>query len=372
MLIYPKWYDPQRDALCAMEDAMEALAAQTRAWRADHAGWTASQMSLWKRGSLQAFFGGQKPMKFSDIAPTDGTRHMVWASKAMPEDDAAIRVEDGFLRSRGLGAELVAPLSLVCDDLGIYYDPSRPSRLEEMIKSRAEMRPDQIDRARNLIALLRKTRVNKYNLQAASADLSDYDGRPRILVPGQVEDDASVLTGTDTVRTNLALLQSARDAYPEAEIFYKPHPDVEAGLRKGAIDASGLADLVLEDTDPMAVLGQVDIVWTMTSLLGFEALVRGVQVVTFGAPFYAGWGLTDDRGDVPPRRRAELTLEGLVHAALIDYPRYFDPKTAQPCAVEVAVERLATGDIPTRGPGNRMLSKLQGVFASQAHIWRRK
>jgi capsular polysaccharide export protein len=121
----------------------------------------------------------------------------------------------------------------------------------------------------------------------------------------------------------------------------------------------------------MAVLEHVDAVWTMTSLLGFEALLRGVPVTTLGAPFYAGWGLTIDRGDVPPRRRADLSLEGLVHATLIDYPRYFDPKTGTPCPVEVVVARLAAGDLPTPGPGNRILSKLQGLFASQAHIWRR-
>jgi capsular polysaccharide export protein len=112
-------------------------------------------------------------------------------------------------------------------------------------------------------------------------------------------------------------------------------------------------------------------VWTMTSLLGFEALVRGVQVVTLGAPFYAGWGLTDDRGDVPPRRRADLTIEGLVYAALIDYPRYFDPLSGSVCPVEVVVERLRDGGVPHPGMANRLLAKLQGAFASQAHLWRK-
>ena len=109
----------------------------------------------------------------------------------------------------------------------------------------------------------------------------------------------------------------------------------------------------------------------MTSLLGFEALLRGVKVVTLGAPFYAGWGLTEDRGDIPARRRAEVSIEGLAHAALIDYPRYFDPRSGTACPVEVVVERLASGDLPRRGVANRVLAKLQGVFATQAHLWRR-
>jgi capsular polysaccharide export protein len=374
MILYPKWYDPFRDRLGTLEDAIEALAAQTRSWREDHAGWTASAMRMWKRKPLQGFFGQFKPVTFEDDpakARQTGTPWMVWAGKAQVGHADAISVEDGFLRSKGLGAELVPPLSLVCDDLGIYYDPSRPSRLEKWIEKRAALRPDQQARARKLIERLTEEGLSKYNLAAAEPDLSGLPQGRRILVPGQVEDDASIRTGTEHVQTNRALLEAVRAAHPDAVILYKPHPDVEAGLRTGTTDSDGLADRTLTQADPIALLAHVDEVWTMTSLLGFEALLRGIPVTTLGVPFYAGWGLTADKGDVPPRRRAEPTLEGLVHAALIDYPRYRDPMSGLPCPVEMIVERLATGTVPRPGPANRMLSKLQGVFATQAHLWRR-
>ena len=370
MILYPTWYDPYRDQLCELETALTTLATQARAWREDHAGWDAWGMRLWKRRPLQQFFGQPTPIRFrkgTPETPKAPRRAMVWASKSDAGPDGALRVEDGFLRSRGLGAELVPPLSLVCDDLGIYYDPQGPSRLERWIEKRADLRPDQQARARSLIEALTGAGLSKYNLSGAAPDLPP--GR-RILVPGQVEDDASILTGTDQVQTNAALLSAARAANPDAVILYKPHPDVEAGLRSGATEAQD-ADMVLSHADPMALLAHVDAVWTMTSLLGFEALLRGVLVVTLGAPFYAGWGLTEDHGDVPPRRRAQVTLEGLVHAALIDYPRYRDPVTGLPCPVEVVVERLANGTLPRAGLGNRLLSKLQGAFASQSHLWRR-
>ncbi|WP_370400864.1 capsular polysaccharide biosynthesis protein [Sulfitobacter sp. JB4-11] len=371
MILYPKWYDPYRDILCPLEDTLEALAAMTRTWREDHKGWVASQMRLWKRKPLQQFFGSVTPVVFQDAPDqeTDKPR-MVWAGKATEAHKGATRIEDGFLRSRGLGARLIPPLSLVADDLGIYYDPSRPSRLEQLITARAQLRPDQHDRAERLIERIRAAGLSKYNLAADVPDLSALPGGPRVLVPGQVEDDASIRTGTDRITTNAALLAEARAANPDAVLIYKPHPDVEAGLRDGGT-ASPQADLILENADPVALLDHVDAVWTMTSLLGFEALLRGIPVTTLGAPFYAGWGLTDDRGDVPPRRRAEPTLAGLVHATLIDYPRYRDPLTGLPCPVEIIVERLAQGDIPQPGRGNRLLSKLQGLFASQAHLWRR-
>ncbi|WP_171236441.1 capsular polysaccharide biosynthesis protein [Ruegeria sp. HKCCA6837] len=367
MLLYPTWYDPFRDKLCELETVLDTLEAQTRAWRQDRNGWTASGMRLWKRKHLQQIFGQNGKLRFTAAQPETAERpHMVWANQAR-DTDGAVRVEDGFLRSRGLGAELAPPLSLVTDEIGIYYDPTKPSQIEDLISRRETLRPDQELRAERLIQRLLAEGLSKYNMGQPASALPEGH---RILVPGQVEDDASVLLGTSTVRSNLDLLKAARNANPNAILIYKPHPDVEAGLREGRIDAATLADIVVADTDPASLLPHVQEVWTMTSLLGFEALLRGVKVTTLGAPFYAGWGLTTDLGAVPVRRGARPSLTGLVHATLIDYPRYFDPVTGQPCPVEVAVERLAQGNSVPTGPVNRVLSKVQGAFATHAHLWR--
>lgn len=375
MLLAPLWYDPCRDRLCGLEEVIRQLEAETRAWREDRQGHVAAGMRLWKRGRVQAVFGGVKPLRFRDdpaaadrLASATGRGVLVWAGKepaGFAPKAACLRVEDGFLRSRGLGAELVPPLSLVTDGLGIYYDPSRPSRLEALIA--APLTDAQRARAEALIARLRAAGLSKYNLPGAVPALPPGH---RILVPGQVEDDASIRHGAGGVRTNLGLLQAVRAAHPGAVILYKPHPDVEAGLRPGAVDATGLADQVLSGVDPAALLDQVQEVWTMTSLLGFEALVRGLPVTCLGAPFYAGWGLTRDLGPAPPRRAARPDLAQLVHATLIAYPRYWDPVSRRPCPAEVALDRLAGGEIPHPGRLNRALAKLQGRFATLAHLWR--
>ncbi len=374
MMDYPVWYDPYEDCLCDLPRVIDTLEARARAWREDRQGWVASGMRLWKRRALQRFYGGSGRVRFiddpaqaKDRAAREARPWMVWAGKAGPDHAGAVQIEDGFLRSRGLGAALVPPLSLVSDDLGIYYDPAGPSRLEHWITQRAELRPDQQRRAEALMARLVADRLSKYNLGQGGMALP---AGHKVLVPGQVEDDASILRGTSEVRSNLALLQAARAARPNAVLIYKPHPDVEAGLRPGAIEAEGLADIVVGAVDPAGLLDQVQEVWTMTSLLGFEALLRQVGVTTLGAPFYAGWGLTTDLGAVPARRQARPTLAGLVHATLIDYPRYHDPVSGLPCPVEVAADRLATGRIPHPGLANRSLSKLQGVFATWAPLWR--
>ncbi|WP_306043676.1 capsular polysaccharide biosynthesis protein [Mameliella sp. MMSF_3455] len=376
MILYPHWYDPYADQLCEIEEILGALEAQARAWREDRAGWVASGMRLWKRRPLQKFFGHYKRIRFEedvskarDISKGQGLGHMCWASKASGN---AVRVEDGFLRSRGLGAELVPPLSLVLDSGGIYYDPTRTSDLESWIHKRAaHLRPDQMRRAHRLIHTLITNNLSKYNI---SGTLPDLPAGRRILVPGQVEDDASILAGSPDIQRNADLLARVRQENPDAVILWKPHPDVEAGLRTGVVDIPGRwADVVLERCDIGALLCEIDEVWTMTSLTGFEALLRGCRVVTLGAPFYAGWGLTRDIGPVPARRLhgPRPTLEALVHAVLIDYPRYFDPGTGLPCPVECTVNRLKTGRIPSPGPANRILAKLQGALASHSSLWRR-
>lgn len=385
LILYPRWYDPYRDRLCGLEDVLATLEAEARAWRQDRRGHVAIGMRAWKKGPLQKVFAATGPALRFGETPAAAVRHgrpvMVWAGKETPDlreacDRAALplaRVEDGFLRSRGLGAELIPPLSLVTDDLGIYYDPTRTSRLEHLIAEAASLPPERLRRAERLVAALIATGVSKYNLDGESA-LPDPGGRDVVLVPGQVEDDASIRLGAGRVETNLALLETARARHPDAFLVYKPHPDVEAGLRTGRVaqDAlSRLADHVAHRADPMALIARADRVVTMTSLLGFEALLRGVPVTVTGAPFYAGWGLTEDIGQIPARRRARPSLAALAHAALIAYPRYHDPLTGRPCPVEVAVERLASGRIPSPALRLRALAKLQGWFAGHAWLWRR-
>ena len=367
MLLYPRWYDPCRDALCSFDELLDHLEALRRAWREDRHGYAAVNMRLWKRPHLQAFFGRWQRLRFTRT-PDPARPNLIWGTAAAPPGLTVRRVEDGFLRSRGLGAELTPPLSLITDDQGIYFDPGQPSRLEALLS--APLPAGAETRAARLRQLIRDAGLSKYNLGGASPDLPQGH---RILVPGQVEDDASIRLGTCRVSTNLALLQACRAQNPAAVILYKPHPDVEAGLRPGAIpDAEALryADMLLPDTDAGQLLAQVQEVWTMTSTLGFEALLRDVAVTTLGAPFYAGWGLTRDLGDIPERRRARPSLDAFVHAALIAYPRYLDPVTALPCPPEIAALRLAQGQ-SHKPPHLRALAKLQGLFAVAPQIWRR-
>jgi len=250
-------------------------------------------------------------------------------------------LEDGFLRSAGLGAAFRAGASFALDRHGPYYDPQAGSELEHLLAS-VNISETLRTRAAALRAAVVARGFTKYNLGGAAPVIAAPPGRRRILVPGQVEDDASVQRGGGPIRSNLALLEAVRAAEPDAYLIYKPHPDIEAGFRRGRIPAARLAtlaDQVLREAPMAALFGQVDAVHTLTSLTGFEALLRGLPVTVHGRPFYSGWGLTEDR--LPPLgpRRA-LSLDDLVAVALILYPRCVDPLTGLPCEPELLLERL--------------------------------
>ncbi|HEX7035941.1 MAG TPA: capsular polysaccharide biosynthesis protein, partial [Pseudomonadales bacterium] len=262
-----------------------------------------------------------------------------------------LALEDGFLRSVFPGPT-DPPLSLCVDDLGIYYDASRPSRLERLIAT--PLSEQQSARARALIEAWRSGRVSKYNHQR------EYEGdlpRPYVLVIDQTQGDASITHGLTTTRlprrsglqtaiqTFHRMLHSALENHPDCTIILKVHPDVIAKRKRGHFDLNAVRSLsrvkVLADhAHPARLLEEADAVYTVTSQMGFEALLWNRPVRTFGMPFYAGWGLTEDT--VPaPERRGQATLEKLAYAALIAYPRYVHPETGERCDAEDVLAHLA-------------------------------
>ena len=251
------------------------------------------------------------------------------------------RVEDGFIRSVGLGSDLTQPYSLVIDKEGIYFDPTTPSDLENILNFYDfKNDPQLLARAVSLIEKIKETKISKYNADANTV-LSFPKDRRVLLVSGQVEDDASIRFGADGM-TNLELLKQVRALHVSEYIVFKPHPDVLSGNRVGHVEsdiALQYCDEVITDVGMASVLEAVDEVHTMTSLTGFEGLLYGKKVFTYGLPFYAGWGLTTDMLTCK-RRKATLSLVELVAGVLLLYPRYIHPHTLEFCDAEVLILEL--------------------------------
>lgn len=321
--------------------------------------------SRWKHGFIQPFFKEYPKEAIRFVNPLfsshlklalkkglDKNAHIYfWGRKSFPDIEAfakehgmaIYRVEDGFIRSVGLGSDLTQPYSQVIDKRGIYFDPTQESDLEYLLNTYDfAANPDLIERAKNLKSLLILNKISKYN--ADNHKQLTFDTTKTIaLVAGQVEDDASIRYGAKGM-TNLKLLQAVREGYPDRYILFKPHPDVLSGNRVGDIpkeEALSYADEVITDVAMASVLEAVEEVHTMTSLTGFEALVYGKRVYTYGMPFYAGWGLTTDR-ETCQRRKARRSVDELIAATYLLYPRYISPKSKAYCEAEEMIEGLKT------------------------------
>jgi capsular polysaccharide export protein len=139
-----------------------------------------AEVLLWPRSSVDAVVGwGRKPN-------TRRARALA-AQRGVP----FLALEDGFVRSIGLGVSGAPAWSIVVDDVGIYYDATQPSRLELLLEESAELDdPALLERARRCIAAMRTARISKYNASPV-LDLGPKLRR-RVLVVDQTAGDLSL------------------------------------------------------------------------------------------------------------------------------------------------------------------------------------
>jgi capsular polysaccharide export protein len=317
---------------------------------------------LWKHGFVKPFFKDEEFTKFVFINPLFSKNYLkialkkglesnsliyIWGKKKFGEVEAYAKkhsisvsyVEDGFIRSVGLGSDLTRAYSLVVDKLGIYFDARSESGLEKILND-TDFDEGIIKKAKKIQEFVIREGISKYNTDK-DENIDIHTDKKIILAVGQVDDDASILYGSHDM-SNLALLRAVREKNPHAFIIYKPHPDVLAKNRVGALsDKETLlyADKIIKKGSLGSVLGVCDEVHTITSLVGFEALLRGKRVVTYGMPFYSGWGLSDDMCE-NKRRKRKLSIYELIAGVLILYPRYISPKTYEICDIEVFLSQF--------------------------------
>jgi len=258
-----------------------------------------------------------------------------------------IRMEDGFLRSVGLGAAGGRPYTVSFDDLGIYYDATRASRMETLFQTYS-VTDSQLARARECIGLIVERGISKTNSAADVGSLQLYGPktRDRVLVLGQVGDDESIIRGTLGERiTCNELVRRAKEDNPGAEIIYKPHPEVARGLRNGCDpdEVAGICKVITKPCSLRSSFETIDKIYTITSLSGFEGALRGIPVVCFGTPFYSGWGFTDDRDAKCARRTRVRSIEEAFVLAYMVYPDYFDADSFGRISIEGAIEALDRG-----------------------------
>jgi capsular polysaccharide export protein len=380
---YSRYRNPETGQGCQVEEILNWLILQRRTRARFPVTLYACGFSPRKRRFVRDFLQGstvhfvRNARRLPHDAPLVvwGSRQPSPAASAPSRSDpqrSVIRVEDGFLRSVGLGAALVRPLSWAFDCRGIHYDAAVPSELECLLQN-MKCDPELLARARQLRHAIVTGGFTKYNV--GSQPWKRPPGVDKvILAPGQVEGDASLRYGAPGIRTNLGLLRAVRAANPDAYLVYKPHPDVFAGLRaqgKGEEETLAWCDEQVPGAPMGQLLLDVDEVHVLTSLAGFEALLRGKSVTCYGQPFYAGWGLTRDLMSVP-RRTRELSLDEMLAIALIVYPTYISRSTGQFTTPERVLEELRQWHLQSSrrrsGPIRSLTQRLFHAFLQRMEV----
>lgn len=334
---YARYVSPVTGKVCELEDILKLLIPNIQFQHTLPTAIVVYGFSPWKKKFIsdylrfpktQLVFRKYRYPKKEDVVLAWGKKAHQLKQLGYPK---VITVEDGFIRSVGLGASLIRPCSLVFDDIGIYYDATRSSRIEQLLNQVQMLDANQNARVDRILNDIKRLEISKYNVGTHQILQRPTSQQTVLLVIGQVEDDMSIQLGGVDIKTNLQLLQQVRSDHPHAYIIYKPHPDVEAGLRLGKIatDISLLyANQIETNTSIQRLFAIVDQIHTISSLSGFEALIRGLKVYCYGLPFYAGWGLTIDRHKCE-RRKNKVDLKCLVYVTLIEYPTYNLSETAK-------------------------------------------
>ncbi|EKO3781197.1 hypothetical protein P0F39_002754 [Vibrio metschnikovii] len=256
------------------------------------------------------------------------------------------RMEDGFLRSAELGASHATPYSLVLDKTGLYFNCSQESDLENILNTHS-FSNDEVNLAKQKIKLIIDNNLSKYN----QPDRNDFNPlgksikhKKRVVVLGQVDSDASIKYGNPDRWDSEKLVKLARTENEDADIFYRPHPDVFFGYQKSFVRRRNLERYakILSPNEPISSLfDSVDHVYTISSLSGFEALLREIKVTVVGCPFYSGWGVTDDRcSTVFERRKRNLIIEEIFYGAYLLYSRYLGDLDCPNVGFSATAERI--------------------------------
>jgi hypothetical protein len=256
-------------------------------------------------------------------------------------------IEDGFIRSVGIGLSGTPALSIILDNRTAYYDATKESRLQDLLENGENLTIQQKQRAHAAIRKIVDNRISKYN-HAPDKDLEiGLARRKKILLVDQRYGDQSVFSGLADDNTFQKMLNDAVEKYADHDIIIKRHPDAIKGGKSSYFSDSNVAHLknnpnvhlIDFDVNPHALFDIVDEVFVATSGMGFEALMAGKKVHCYGAPFYSGWGATEDHLELSGRTR-KRSVEDIFHFAYIVLSRYYSPSLKSRCTVEELVDHI--------------------------------
>lgn len=249
---------------------------------------------------------------YDELVRHPGTAILAWGVAAGPQL--------AKLQSRGIKDHPVlyvdrAPIDLineaehlsgyVLDWTGLYCNSRRASDLETILNGFPFIdHPELLAATTTLI----RTRFPKSALSGPVVVVCQHRSDPPALFAGATHPDVK------------ALVEMAKDENPRSEIVLVQVCPLGGALTKHREELEKLGTVAPPEAVP-ELLTRASRVYVASANLGFHALLGGVPVTTLGGPFYAGWGLTDDRRPVPRRQRS-LSLSALAAGVLVLYGRF--------------------------------------------------
>lgn len=294
-------------------------------------------------------------------------------------------LEDGFIKTAGYDIAHANIYSLILDKGGIYYDANSDSDLKNCLINSSWFTEELKSRAQRLREYIVKYKISKYNitntkaqfdkamdLEADDAELNttNYDelfenisltpnssntlqnlqpAKDSVLLIDQTFGDCSISCGLASEQSFCDMLETALLSHKPSNIYVKVHPNVYAGNKKGYFKISDLKKLGVNIIDwqinTIELAQLFKDVYTVTSGFGFEALLCGANVTVFGCPFYAGWGLTNDKLPGTSLERAQrcmkkVDIDLLTAAVFFKYSIFVDPKTGKRSTPEAAIASI--------------------------------
>ncbi len=250
-------------------------------------------------------------------------------------------IEDGFIRSFFPMPYGEISASMRMDAIGCYYDTYYPSAIENLLNDENfNLSDDELIYIRDLIKKIVDFDITKYNSSNKFITPIHQKSDNIVLVIDQVYGDMSIQKGGLDDKDFTKILEHALHENPNSLVFVKQHPEAVLGIRKGHFENDLLNDprivLITDNINSLSVIKHVDKVYCGTTQMGFEALLCGKDVCCFGKPFYAGWGVTNDRADIP-RRTKSRCIEEIFYAAYIYNTVYLNPITKKKCNIDQVI-----------------------------------
>ena len=254
--------------------------------------------------------------KFADVAIFHGTNYFgtpsttEYINEILNANIPIISIEDTFLRS-------VFPCRTKCDkkfkdSIGycinnyLYFESNELTTIKELLSKPYAKNEKEIIAGKNIINQIISNKISKYNCQNFIGNTnvrSMYTNN--IIVIDQAFADQSIVNSNANVETFKQMLIAAVRENPKNKVCVKVHPESMTGGRAGFYTPELIKEVekltntkiykLTEPINPIILLQNARKIYTCSSGLGFEALMCNKPVVCFGAPFYAGFGLTDDR-----------------------------------------------------------------------------